>query len=448
MGRYAGLLATAAVVGFMLLRAREHEADLRAGTLTPSRADPPPAPRWWRRVFNSHPTPVERARILRTPELFSIPRPVDAFGVSMLLGSTWIAVQFAVQDPIGAALTGSYGGLVAAAFSGVLLTGTVGMSLRRQASTGARWPVGRRATYALALVVGAVLGQTTTVAITATGGWFGPYDGPLPLLVPLPVLLGSCGLAWLVARATARAEATSGAVRLATTATHLAVFSLALLIGQEMQMYVHNGATLWGAILVEATVQAKPASIALAMVAIAVAAAAVRGSGSLPTRLRKAFLPALAAAVASAAVVFIRAEVPNATDQDWIAQVRMDFWLAAVAGAAAATATLAVPGRKASRALVTGPATAVLASVALFALRAQLQPSFSSPGAALLQYLTGALSILCLAILAASAIALLTSARSSRWPNLRYRGVVVGASLIASGLSVLLLRTNIPLIVV
>ena len=202
--RAAVLLGVVLLVVRELMRAREHDADLRAArlfgvgpVLDSALAARPPAPTGWRAALHWHPTPDRRRAVLADPARAGVMTWIDGLTLGFLVALALpLVVASAAAAFQGLAVPG-LAALVAALVLGPLFGATVGIGLWRHALVARTCdrPPGTRP-VALGVLAGALLGQITSLAGIGLGA------PSLVLLVPVAlagttVLLGGLGELWV-----------------------------------------------------------------------------------------------------------------------------------------------------------------------------------------------------------------------------------------------------------
>ncbi|MEU8379699.1 M56 family metallopeptidase [Streptosporangium sp. NPDC048865] len=245
--RSAGLLVMVMLVASAVLRAREHEADLRS-----VRGEPPgpleallvaqPSPRepWWRRLTAIHPAPGRRLAAVRRPELASHSPAADAMAAGALAGMTLLAL-YAVTPyvPFFSAGSTPWSGStrLAGLAVGVLLGAAWGMAIWRAvlaARTGGHAPRGR--VLVPGLLAGVAVGMM--VQVWAAGRTDAVPMNTWALVVVLPLAVagaGACSLA--LAEPWARRHDGVPVTRrgwLAAAAVNVAVFTGGFWTAQEI----------------------------------------------------------------------------------------------------------------------------------------------------------------------------------------------------------------------
>jgi Zn-dependent protease with chaperone function len=290
--RVALVAVTVGLVSRALLRAREHEADLRS-TSRPGRPEAlassltrfAGSPRSeterlasWRRWLATHPTPQERCAVLERPELATQVGFLDGFVAAFLVAMMFPQAQSTLQVALSA--VGRSGGAhqLTAAAAGLLLSAAVGLGLWRASLVGRLvgtpvrpWPA------ALGVGLGLIVGQSASFGQIGSERVFG-LDHPLWVLGIVALLgVGSTTLSAGLGELSADAAAAARSARRAwvpALAVNAALFTAVVLVVLQVQLGSDAG---WGLVrewLVTA-VASRPILTAAAAVALAAAWAIV-----------------------------------------------------------------------------------------------------------------------------------------------------------------------------
>lgn len=281
----AVLLATVAlVVAAATLRAREHDADLRAATSPAVRqsllglvADLParPTPRRRARALAHHPSPGRRAEVLRDPARVSDVSWVDGFAAAFLAALSVPLLELVLSAALAGTERGDLATAAAGALAGALLGSTLGLGLWRRSL--ADRVTGSRAgllPVASGAALGLVLGQASSLARSA-----GPVlgaDNPAVLLVGVVMAMGAvvllAGLGELWADAAPRLPA-ARASWLTAALTGALLLSLVLWWSSSLQEVLDAGDARLAAGAVLSIVASWPSTLAALLLAALVATA-------------------------------------------------------------------------------------------------------------------------------------------------------------------------------
>ncbi|MEV6399062.1 M48 family metalloprotease [Streptomyces sp. NPDC051907] len=378
------LVVVAVLVAQMIMRSREHEADLTAASgqsVAPWEVllgGSPPAERGWLGTARAnHPTHRRRLAVLRDPRLQLRPTVLDTLVVGLLA-----AVLLDSVDGLATLLltgTSWSAAPVSALAAGLLLAVGWGVAVWRDArarhgrtAAPSRW-------HHLALAVSTAAGLLVRLQGTGTSD-----DGPMrgwPLLIVLPAaVVGAAALSsafaelWSRRRGAGRAAARD---RLTVVVVNTLLFSGALWLAMDfcVGLKLFSVDPVLNASLLDGPYSPSSASKAVALAAIAVLAvwSAVRGTRRRGRHWLSALsaLPAVTAvgaAVASAATRL--AYQPSATAADWIGTWRLDVLTALCAGTVCAVMLIALRGSGGlGHALYAAPLATVLTATALWASR-------------------------------------------------------------------------------
>jgi hypothetical protein len=210
--RAALLAVVVEIVTAALLRAREHDADLRAAAEFQSfeivksglgLLSPDARPTWLRRLRMRHPTRTERFNVLESPHKAArsnFLQPLSAGVLAGILGPLVVGTATPLLSGTGISLGGIW---TSAAITGALLGSTVGLDLWRSqfagslaASTGL--PSRSRAldifTIAIGVSVGLALGQLLSLA-----GIGQDVSAPLDPMTLIAPLIGGLGTVFICA---------------------------------------------------------------------------------------------------------------------------------------------------------------------------------------------------------------------------------------------------------
>jgi len=369
-GEYGGrallLVGLVLLLSQMVLRSREHEADLlsvrgrSADGLTSwlARAErahrslgerqPSPAQPWWERLLANHPPLTRRLTVLRLPYPHLLPTWLDAAATGLLGAITLDSVTSLAQTGFTGTPLLPYAFLTGALAAGALMALAWGATVWRSVSvTEGNVSVPRRAL--LALAAGTALGLVVRLQATGTA-LNGSASLTWPPLVILPLAVASAGaLSAPLARMYVRSRRTApGAlvVLVTSVAVNAALFVGALRVAQELALWV--GVFGWrslGAHLSLAgvySVSATSTAVGLGCLALAALWWSVRRGLGEGTGRSAWLMPLSAAGASAAAAGVVRGVVSGGGDFEAVLQY--DRWVAAVAGLAALVAICVTGG--------------------------------------------------------------------------------------------------------
>ena len=332
------------------LRAREHDADLRAarsaGSATAlvstletlaARREPTRgrARTWWAGVIANHPDPLARAEILRRPDRLPVTGLVDG----LTLGFTAALTRPLLDLVVGPVLSGrgriDLLSLVSAALLGPVIGATLGLGLWHHAalrSSSGRSPAGLP--VALGVFGGALAGQAASPAGSGLGGFGGLAHPGTALLIAsglagATLLLAGLGELWAGGRVSA-----SGMRWLLAEVLGAALVTATLWAGSVLQLLSDAAGYGIAALAALLLVPATP----VALLALALAVAALVGGALRAGRVAALLvvsLGATAGAVGAVAIVLFRFTQGPARN-DGAAEARFYAYLAMTALIAAA----------------------------------------------------------------------------------------------------------------
>ncbi|MFJ1805185.1 MULTISPECIES: M48 family metalloprotease [unclassified Streptomyces] len=371
------LVVIAALVAQMIMRSREHEADLTAAhgqSVAPWEsllvASRPATRTWLGNLRANHPTHQRRMAVLRDPRRQLRPTVVDTLVVGLLAA----VLLDSVNGLAGLLLTGTSWSAapVSALAAGLLLAVGWGVSVwhpirARQDRTAA--PARR-----LHLALGVSTAAGLLVRLQGTGT---TAEGPMlgwPLLIVLPVaVVGAAALSTAFAQLWSRrrgADRIRRRDRLTVIAVSTLLFGGGLWLAMDFSVFltVFPADPVLNAALLDGPHSPSSAYKTVALLAIGVPAlwAAARD-----THRRGRRLPALTAAAAVVASAATRlAHRPAAAAGDWTGTWRLDVLTALCAGTVCAVTLVAARGSGGlGHALYAAPVSTVLTSTILWAAR-------------------------------------------------------------------------------
>ncbi|MGW2044730.1 M48 family metalloprotease [Streptomyces sp. NPDC001858] len=381
--RASVLAVIATLVAQLIMRSREHEADLaavRGQSAAPWETllgGPLPAPRSRLDAARaSHPTHLRRMSVLRAPHLHLAPTVLDTLVVGLLAA----VLLDSVHGLATLVLTGTSWSAagVSAPAAGLLLAVGWGLPVWRAALAGrngaappSRW---------LHLVLGASAAAGLLVRLQGAGT---TANGPMlgwPLLVVLPLaVVGAAALSTAFAGLWSRRRGAGRSTvrdRLTVIAVSTLLFSGALWLAMDFCVFLRlfSADPVLGAALLTGPYSPSGAHKAAASAAVAGAAVwcVVRDSHRPgPGRRLRRWLPALTAVAAAVAATATRLTYrSSATAGDWTGTWRLDLLTALCAGSVCAVMLVALRGSGGlGHALYAAPLTTVLTVTALWAAR-------------------------------------------------------------------------------
>jgi Zn-dependent protease with chaperone function len=303
------------------LRAREHDADLKAArragtasallstleTLAPRREPTGGRLRaWWTGALANHPDPRTRVEILRYPDRLPVIGLVDG----LTLGFTAVLTLPLVDLVLGPVLSGrgriDLLSLVTATLVGPVMGASLGLGLWHHAalrSSSGRSPAG--IPVALGVLVGGLAGQAASPAGSGLGGLGGLAHPATALLIAgglagATLLLAGLGELWAGRRASA-----SGVPSIAAVLLGAALVTATLWAGSVLQLLADAAGYGIAALAAMLLLPETPvALLALVLAGVALVGVAVRfGRGAA---LRVVALGAAAGAVGALAIVVFR----------------------------------------------------------------------------------------------------------------------------------------------
>ncbi|MFH9548532.1 M48 family metalloprotease [Streptomyces sp. NPDC017435] len=371
------LVVIAALVAQMIMRSREHEADLAAArgqSVAPweslFRRSAQAERTWLGTVRANHPTHPRRIAVLRDPRLQLRPTVVDTLVVGLLAA----VLLDSVHGLAGLLLTGTSWSAapVSALTAGLLLAVGWGVAVwhhTRVREDGTATPSRR---LHLALGVSTAAGLLVRLQGTGTApegtvlGW--------PLLIVLPVaVVGAAALTTAFADLWSRrrgADRIGQRDRLTVVAVGTLIFGGALWLAMDFSVFltVFRTDRVLNAALLDGPHSPSGAYKAVALAAIAVPALWAAARDTHRGAFRLAALTAVAAVAAS--VVTRLAYRPASAAGDWTGMWRLDVLTALCAGTVCAGVLVALRGSGGlGHALYAAPVATVLTSTALWAAR-------------------------------------------------------------------------------
>ncbi|MFD3941053.1 M48 family metalloprotease [Streptomyces sp. NPDC058611] len=283
-GEYAArvilLLIVAALVSQLILRSREHEADLRSVRDHDSRAleallaaQSVTKPSWWGLAWATHPLPARRLAVLRRPGMIWRLTALDALATGMLAAMAVHAV-FGIATPgfTGTPLGGK-AQLASALVAGTLLAVGWGSALWQSILSGHGNGSAPRGAL-LALTAGMVLGSlaqlasTGTSAMGASGFWWTVATVPVATAAA-GALSAALARLWAARRGDAHGRGRSWPGPLAA---NIALFTGALWIGQDSGHFL-SAFGFVDAVVLGGLASPSKVPVALGLAAVAVLAA-------------------------------------------------------------------------------------------------------------------------------------------------------------------------------
>jgi Zn-dependent protease with chaperone function len=371
------LAAIAALIAQMIMRSREHEADLTAAhgqPITPWEAmlgEPETERTLLGSARATHPSRRRRLDVLRDPRLYLRPTVVDTIAVGLLTA----VLLDAVNRLAGFLLTGTTWtpAPVSALAAGLLLT--FGWGTTRWHDTGHQQEGAAASWWLLpTLGVSTAAGLATGLQNTGTSESGTTLGWPLLVAVPLAVV-GAAALSSAFARLW-NGRLTTGRTalpgRLAEIVVGTLLFSGALWLASDFCVALRF---FRESVVLRAALFAGPHSPSSAHKAIALAAIAALAvwSAARSTHRRGPgrLLPASTAAGAALAAAGTRlVSQPQAAASDWAAVWQLDVLTAVCAGAVCAVMLVVLRGSGGiSHALYAAPLAATLTTTALWAAR-------------------------------------------------------------------------------
>ncbi|MBN1173723.1 MAG: PASTA domain-containing protein [Micromonosporaceae bacterium] len=393
------LLGVVGLTQRTLLRIREHEADLAtasAGTLDSAtvavaRTRPTPAARW-RRAFRTHPGRAERLNVLNQPERVSIPTFTGGLTAAFFVLLAAPLAHDLLTSALLTSRTTSLAWPIVAACAGAFLGGSVGVTLWRAAAVARVCGTSfRLAPVVCGVGVGALLGQTASLAYTGLAGPAGLAHIHGLLLAPLALMIATvpvAGLAAALADVLPRLHH-SRQSWIACMLTSSTGFGLALWAAMTAQLlldlsgrdaagrWLFSGLPSWSFVLscVVIMVAAAP-SLRAAPSAGPISAWLVDGTPSPPWPPRPVrstadvgLACALAGLTGAVIIVMVRLVAGPSSDTGALQRFQLYIWIAAATGAALAlAATAAAPHWAMAPAVLAAPASALIAASAIIGI--------------------------------------------------------------------------------
>ncbi|MFI1027224.1 M48 family metalloprotease [Streptomyces sp. NPDC020951] len=383
--RAAVLAVTATLVAQMIMRSREHEADLaavRGQSVAPWETllgGPRPAPRTWLDAARAnHPTHRRRMTVLRAPHLQLAPTVLDTLVVGLLAA----VLLDSVHGLATLLLTGTSWSAapVSALAAGLLLAVGWGLPVWRGALAQRNGTAPPSRWLPLALGVSTAAGLLVRLQGAGTTAQ-GPMLGWTLLLALPAAVVGAAALSTAFAGLWSRRRGAGDSTirdRLTVIAVSTLLFSGALWLAMDFSVFLRlfSADPVLGAALLTGPYSPSSGYKAVASAAIAVPAVwcAVRGSHRPEHRPRlhlHRWLPALTAVGAAGAAVTARlAYRSSATAGDWTGTWRLDVLTALCAGAVCAVMLVVLRGSGGlGHVLYAAPLTTVLTVTVLWATR-------------------------------------------------------------------------------
>ena len=372
------LVVIAALVARMIMRSREHEADLTAAHGQPVApwesllGEPEPERTPLGAARATHPTQRRRLDVLRDPRLYLRPTVLDTIALGLLTA----VLLDAVNRLAGFLLTGTgwTPAPVSALAAGMLLA--FGRRTTPWHDTGDRQEEAPAGSWWLLPTLGVSTAAGLSTGLQNTGATENGMPLEWPLLVALPLtVVGAAALSSAFTRlwnGRIKGGRTAPPGRLTEIVVGTLLFSGALWLALDFCValkFFGESAVLKAALFVGPH-SPSSARKAIALTAIAVLAAWAAGR-STHRGGRCRLLPALTAAGAAFAAVGTRlVSRPQAAESDWTAVWQLDVLTAVCAGAVCAVMLVILRGSGGiSHALYAAPAAATLTATALWAVR-------------------------------------------------------------------------------